>query len=139
MHARVRNAQKLPGVEEITLPGERGNRMAKQRLAAGVIPIEPNMLSSLRVMAAKADQGSSPSASSSLLSASGGPREWEKMNVATKIIHAKTSVNDPYLSSGPPLWQTATFAQPTSTTNGEYDYTRSGNPTRTMLEEQVRA
>lgn len=34
----------------------------------------------------------------------------------------------------PPLWQTATFAQPSATTFGEYDYTRSGNPTRTMLE-----
>ncbi|EFJ41456.1 hypothetical protein VOLCADRAFT_68235, partial [Volvox carteri f. nagariensis] len=43
---------------------------------------------------------------------------------------------DPYGGSMPPLWQTATFAQPSATTFGEYDYTRSGNPTRTMLEEQ---
>lgn len=46
---------------------------------------------------------------------------------------------DPYGASGPPLWQTATFAQPGATTFGEYDYTRSGNPTRTMLEEQLAA
>ncbi len=43
-------------------------------------------------------------------------------------------VVDPYGGSMPPLWQTATFAQPSATTFGEYDYTRSGNPTRTMLE-----
>ncbi len=41
---------------------------------------------------------------------------------------------DPYGASMPPLWQTATFAQPSATTFGEYDYTRSGNPTRTCLE-----
>lgn len=49
------------------------------------------------------------------------------------------SLQDPYGASGPPLWQTATFAQPSATTFGEYDYTRSGNPTRTMLEEQLAA
>lgn len=43
-------------------------------------------------------------------------------------------LQDPYGSSGAPLWQTATFAQPSATTFGEFDYTRSGNPTRTMLE-----
>jgi cystathionine beta-lyase/cystathionine gamma-synthase len=53
-------------------------------------------------------------------------------------VHGRSSVKDPYGASAPPLWQTATFAQPGATTFGEYDYTRSGNPTRTMLEEQVR-
>lgn len=37
----------------------------------------------------------------------------------------------------PPIYQTATFEQPTATEFGEYDYTRSGNPTRTLLEEQL--
>lgn len=48
-------------------------------------------------------------------------------------MHACTrtrSVQDPYGSSTPPLWQTATFRQPNATSNGPYDYTRSGNPTR---------
>lgn len=60
-----------------------------------------------------------------------------KLAVATQLVHHKTTVNDPYGSSGAPLWQTATFAQPGATTFGQYDYTRSGNPTRTILEEQV--
>ena len=33
--------------------------------------------------------------------------------------------------------QTATFGQPSATVGGPYDYTRSGNPTRTLLEEQI--
>jgi cystathionine beta-lyase len=37
----------------------------------------------------------------------------------------------------PPIYQTATFEQPTATDFGEYDYTRSGNPTRTLVEQQL--
>jgi len=36
-----------------------------------------------------------------------------------------------------PIYQTATFEQPAATEFGEYDYTRSGNPTRTLLEQQL--
>ena len=32
----------------------------------------------------------------------------------------------------------STFAQPSATTFGDYDYTRSGNPTRHAFEKQVR-
>lgn len=45
--------------------------------------------------------------------------------------------NDPYGSSCMPLYQTATFRQPGASDFGEYDYTRSGNPTRTALEQEV--
>ena len=44
---------------------------------------------------------------------------------------------DPYESMAPPLYQTATFKQPSSTENGPFDYTRSGNPTRALLETQM--
>jgi cysteine-S-conjugate beta-lyase len=36
-----------------------------------------------------------------------------------------------------PIYQTATFRQPTATEFGEYDYSRSGNPTRTQLEKKL--
>ncbi|GIL55171.1 hypothetical protein Vafri_10770 [Volvox africanus] len=121
---RVRGAERLPGVDEILLPGERGNRKANARLAAGVMPLEANLLSQLRALAAKYDAQGSP------------PGSPAKLAVATRLVHPKTKVVDPYGGSMPPLWQTATFAQPSATTFGEYDYTRSGNPTRTMLEEQ---
>ena len=60
----------------------------------------------------------------------------KSLSIATKLVHPKTSVEDPYSASAPPLYQTATFAQPNATENGRYDYTRSGNPTRDQLEEQ---
>ncbi|CAH9105436.1 unnamed protein product [Cuscuta epithymum] len=42
--------------------------------------------------------------------------------------------SDPYDAMSTPLYQTATFKQPSATENGLYDYTRSGNPTRDILE-----
>jgi len=44
---------------------------------------------------------------------------------------------DPYGAVVPPIYQTATFRQPSASEFGEYDYTRSGNPTRTLLEQQL--
>ena len=45
--------------------------------------------------------------------------------------------NDAYGAIVPPIYQTATFEQPTATEFGEFDYTRSGNPTRALLEQQL--
>ena len=45
--------------------------------------------------------------------------------------------NDAYGAIVPPIYQTATFEQPTATDFGEFDYTRSGNPTRSLLEQQL--
>ncbi|KAG2258226.1 hypothetical protein Bca52824_077520 [Brassica carinata] len=41
---------------------------------------------------------------------------------------------DPFDAMSTPLYQTATFKQPSAIENGPYDYTRSGNPTRDALE-----
>nr|BBI54966.1 cystathionine beta-lyase [Leucaena leucocephala] len=41
---------------------------------------------------------------------------------------------DPYGAISTPIYQTATFKQPSAIKNGPYDYTRSGNPTRDALE-----
>jgi cystathionine beta-lyase len=51
------------------------------------------------------------------------------------LFFAHPLLQDPYGGSGAPLWQTATFAQPSATTFGPYDYTRSGNPTRYVMDE----
>ncbi len=37
----------------------------------------------------------------------------------------------------PPIYQTATFLQPTATEFGEYDYSRTANPTRSQLERKL--
>jgi hypothetical protein len=44
---------------------------------------------------------------------------------------------DPYGAAVMPIYQTATFAQPSANEFGAYDYTRSGNPTRDALQMQI--
>jgi hypothetical protein len=45
----VKNAERLPGVDEILLPSERGNRVAQQRISSGMAPIEANLYHNLKV------------------------------------------------------------------------------------------
>ncbi|MBK6950385.1 MAG: Ldh family oxidoreductase [Haliscomenobacter sp.] len=45
--ARVKSAEKMPGLEEIFLPGERGNRMAAQAATSGVLEIEDKLYHAL--------------------------------------------------------------------------------------------
>lgn len=62
------------------------------------------------------------------------------MKPATRCVHLDTEeFSDSYGAVSLPIYQTATFRQPTATEFGEYDYTRSGNPTRTVLERQLAA
>ncbi len=60
------------------------------------------------------------------------------MKTSTRCVHLGTE-NDPYGAIVPPIYQTATFRQPTASEFGEYDYTRTGNPTRTLVETQLAA
>jgi cystathionine beta-lyase len=60
------------------------------------------------------------------------------VKLATRLVHCRDE-KDPYRAVAPPLYQTATFHQPGAGDHGEYDYTRSGNPTRTLVEEQLAA
>lgn len=55
--------------------------------------------------------------------------------MATELVYTEGS--DQYGSSSVPIYQSATFYQPSATESGEYDYTRSGNPTRTQLERHL--
>jgi cysteine-S-conjugate beta-lyase len=61
-----------------------------------------------------------------------------RMKTATRCVHLDTDV-DPYGAIVPPIYQTATFRQHSATEFGEYDYTRTANPTRTLLERQLAA
>ncbi|GMH42840.1 hypothetical protein BSKO_10759 [Bryopsis sp. KO-2023] len=58
-------------------------------------------------------------------------------DISTRILHPEKSVTDPYGAVSSPIYQTATFNQPSATEGGPYDYSRSGNPTRDLLEEQI--
>src|SRR5690348_139866 len=58
------------------------------------------------------------------------------MKTSTRCVQLGRG-NDAHGAIVPPIYQTATFEQPTASEFGEYDYTRSGNPTRTLLEQQL--
>lgn len=59
--------------------------------------------------------------------------EVKEPSISTMLINYENK-SDPFDAVSPPLYQTATFKQPSATENGPYDYTRSGNPTRDVLE-----
>jgi cystathionine beta-lyase len=60
------------------------------------------------------------------------------MKLATTCVQLPPS-DDPYGASAPPIYQTATFRQPGATEFGEYDYSRTANPTRALAERQIAA
>jgi len=57
--------------------------------------------------------------------------------MATELVFVDNpetgGTRDQYGSSSMPIYQTATFKQSSASEMGEYDYTRSGNPTRSHL------
>lgn len=55
----------------------------------------------------------------------------------TQLIHSHHRCNDPYHANSVPIYQTATFAQRHATQQNEYDYSRSGNPTRSVVEQHL--
>ena len=59
------------------------------------------------------------------------------MKPATQLVRFDPSPNDPWRANSTPIYQTATFAQESASEFGAYDYTRSGNPTRAVLETQL--
>ncbi|TPX35290.1 cystathionine beta-lyase [Synchytrium microbalum] len=57
---------------------------------------------------------------------------------ATECVFIEnTGVRDSYNASSIPIYMSATFKQSSSSEMGEYDYSRSGNPTRTHLESHL--
>ena len=59
------------------------------------------------------------------------------MKIGTRIIHSGHET-DPHTGAlSIPIYQTSTFAQQSVDNFGEYDYSRSGNPTREALEENI--
>ncbi|ABN64227.1 cystathionine beta-lyase [Scheffersomyces stipitis CBS 6054] len=56
-------------------------------------------------------------------------------SLETELVFNKSA--DQYNSSVAPLYQSATFKQDSLSNMGEYDYTRSGNPTRTHLQNHL--
>ena len=61
------------------------------------------------------------------------------MKFATRLLNFDPSPGDRFTPANTPIYQTATFRQQDATEFGEYDYSRSGNPTRAAVERQIAA
>jgi cystathionine beta-lyase len=59
------------------------------------------------------------------------------MKFASQLVNFNPCPSDPFKPIATPIYQTATFEQEHADQFGQYDYSRSGNPTRTVLEEQL--
>jgi len=59
------------------------------------------------------------------------------MKIDTKLVQRAGCPGDPHRAVATPIYQTATFEQEGALEFSEYDYSRSGNPTRTVLEDQL--
>ncbi len=59
------------------------------------------------------------------------------MNRWTELTTFQPNPGDPHQPNSTPIYQTATFAQDSTTALGRYDYSRSGNPTRDVLQAQI--
>ncbi|WP_126428069.1 trans-sulfuration enzyme family protein [Brevibacillus marinus] len=59
------------------------------------------------------------------------------MNFATRVLHGTSSTDPVTGASSIPIYQASTFHQADLNQPGEYDYARSGNPTRRALEELI--
>ncbi|CAH0481941.1 unnamed protein product [Peronospora belbahrii] len=66
-----------------------------------------------------------------------GQTNDNEFQLSTRLVSFEACKDDPHGSATMPIYQTSTFAQPSGTTFGAYDYTRSGNPTRAALERQM--
>ena len=65
------------------------------------------------------------------------PADQRKLHLDTLMVDTVGVGEDPFAASMPPIFQTATFGQPGATEGGKYDYSRSGNPTRDVLEKTL--
>ena len=59
------------------------------------------------------------------------------MNFGTKLIHASGELDPTTGSVSTPIYQTSTFHQFDINNFGKYDYSRSGNPTRDVVEKLI--
>jgi len=59
------------------------------------------------------------------------------MKIDTRLVQSAGCPGDPHRAIATPIYQTATFEQECAVEFSEYDYSRSGNPTRAVLEQQL--
>jgi len=71
------------------------------------------------------------------MSTSNDEKRRAQAKFATKLIHFGSEIDEATGASSVPLYQASTFHQADLEASQEYDYTRSGNPTRQALEDYI--
>lgn len=70
-----------------------------------------------------------------------GPNQQKRSKgdptLTTRSVQAGQRIDEQHRSVSPPIWQTANFRFGDDGEAGTYDYTRSGNPTRSALDEAI--
>ncbi|MBV9072583.1 MAG: cystathionine beta-lyase [Acidobacteria bacterium] len=61
----------------------------------------------------------------------------ERLKIDTRLVQTERCSGDTHRAVCTPIYQTATFEQESALDFSAYDYSRSGNPTRTVLEQQL--
>lgn len=64
-------------------------------------------------------------------------KKLPEVSFATKLLHIGNEIDELTGAVTPPIHQSSTFRQKKATEFGPYDYARSGNPTREVLEETI--
>src|SRR5687767_14355272 len=59
------------------------------------------------------------------------------MRPHTRVVAFDPGPDDPHRPVATPIYQTATFDQESAAAFGRFDYSRSGNPTREVLENHI--
>ncbi len=59
------------------------------------------------------------------------------MHISTRLVQFDAAPHDPWHPTSTPIYQTATFEQDSPDQFGAFDYSRSGNPTRDVLEKHL--
>ena len=120
---------------EVTLEG--GERARLRAQGAGAWPTAEAVLADLEdLRLAPAVRPRAPPSPGGGARGSARRRRGGAMKLSTRLVRCRDP-RDPYRAVAPPLYQTATFHQPGPDEPGEFDYTRSGNPTRRLVEEQL--
>ena len=61
----------------------------------------------------------------------------DNLRFNSKLIHAKQISDKAFGAVNPPIYQTSTYKQDSIGVHKGYEYSRSGNPTRSALEESL--
>lgn len=112
--------------------------MAKQQLSLQSADSSTSLIDSAVSEISIISDSKETKASSSTLISSPPTTKRREYGMSTQcVVVSDTGVFDPYRASAMPIYQTATFKQISATEMGDFDYTRSGNPTRSNLESHL--